>query len=135
MKPWTKILWFRNSIKVFGRLRNKFIGNFDMGRSSWESFKAWLIFSGKWFYIYWENLVFSSLVPIFNCSEDSIYVFRRLKKFKGNSIMRKNFLESFNICLVSPEKWFSILWPSYTFLSLTPILDHFEDWFFAKFQG
>ena len=47
-----------DSIKAFGRLQNKYIGNFNMGRSSSESFKVCLIFlKNDYFLVLWKYSV------------------------------------------------------------------------------
>ena len=93
-----------DSTKTFERLQNKFIGN---ARNFLESFKVCLVLLEKWFCICWPNLEISIVEPIFNRSEDLICGFRKLQKnFIGNSNMKRDFFESFKVCLHSSKNGF-----------------------------
>ena len=105
LKPWNKIPWLRRFDLAFDRLKNKFIGNSDLGRTISESFKVYLAFPEKWFCICPPNLVLWSLKPIFLGSEDSIKSFGRLQnKFIGISKMGRSSSESFKGYLIFPQK-------------------------------
>ena len=60
-----------------------------MGNSVLGSFKGYLPFQEKWFWICWSNLAFSILLPILNGSEGSTEAFDSLQnKLIGNSNVR-----------------------------------------------
>ena len=80
-KPWTNIQSVEDSIQLFDRLQNNFMGNSNIGRKFLEGFKVclafpenwfWVLFREKWLCICWGSFVFWSTAPILNCSEDSI---------------------------------------------------------------
>ena len=115
-------------ISAFDTLQNKFAGNSNIGRNFLEYFKVCFAFPEKWFCICQGNLAFSSLEPIFNHSEDSIYGFHRLQgKFIGSSNIRRKFLENFKLWKAFPQKWFCIRQPNLAFSSLEHILHGPED--------
>ena len=60
------------SLRTFGRLKNKFIVNSNTVENFLESFMVCLVFPGKWFCSRRANLAFYNFVRLFNHPEDSI---------------------------------------------------------------
>ena len=62
----------------------------------------------------------------------NIQSFRRLelhfwqtsKQIYGNFNIKKNFFQSFKVCLAASKRWFSIFQGNFTFLSFVPIFSH-----------
>ena len=84
------------SIQTFGKFQSKFIGNCNILRKFFQSFKVCLAFPENPFCIRRPNFAFLSLAPISHHSEDSIQALDRLQnKIIGNSNMGR----LFKICL------------------------------------
>ena len=97
------------STQNFGRLQDKIMGNYNIGRIFLKRFKFCLAFPKYWFCVCPLNLAFSSLIPIFNGLEDLIQAFNRIQsKFIGSFNMGNSVLGSFKGYLPFQEKWFGI---------------------------
>ena len=105
-----------------------------MRRKFLESLKLCLTLQEKWFcviflenwFVFIEKILYFQALYHYSIVQKIRFTFLEefKNKFTGNSNMRKHFqgFASFS------EKWLCTCRPIYMFLSLAPMLDHFEDW-------